>query len=169
MIILILFWQLHQIHRLNNNLNDDVLWWNDVNFIIKQPFYDKNIIKLFQILYEYFFFSWIQYLWLTVTPAFVPDSFENTKPQKQLMELFCKKVFLKIFPISPENTCVEVSFFSLRTLLNRDPTLVFSREIFEIFKSTYFEEHLRTTACEICSFIGTALFDNFWLKSVPML
>ena len=60
MIILILFWQLHQIHRLNNNLNDDVLWWNDVNFIIKQPFYDKNIIKLFQILYEYFFFSWIQ-------------------------------------------------------------------------------------------------------------
>ena len=34
----------------------------------------------------------------------------------------------------------------LGTLLKRDSTQVFSHEIYEIFKNTYFEEHLRTTA-----------------------
>ena len=41
----------------------------------------------------------------------------------------------------------------------------------QIFKNTKFEEHLRTTASETCSFSWTSLFDNlyFWLKLVPIL
>ena len=43
--------------------------------------------------------------------------------------------------------------------------------IYKIFKNTYFEEHLRTTASETYSFTSTALFENlhFWLKLVHML
>ena len=36
---------------------------------------------------------------------------------------------------------------STPTLLKETPTQVFSCEICKIFQSTYFEEHLRTTAC----------------------
>ena len=43
------------------------------------------------------FIRWIWYLLLTVTPVFAPNSFENTtsKPQKQPLELFCKKGVLR--------------------------------------------------------------------------
>ena len=34
------------------------------------------------------------------------------------------------------------------TLLKRDSSTVFSYEICEIFKNTYFEEHLQTTASD---------------------
>ena len=47
--------------------------------------------------------------------------------QKQPPEEFCKKV-------------------NSATLLKYTPAQVFSCEIYEIFKNTYFEEHLRTTA-----------------------
>ena len=50
-----------------------------------------------------------------------------------------KKVFLQISQISQENTCVGVS--KKETL-----TWVFSCQIFEIFRNTYFEECLQTTA-----------------------
>ena len=56
----------------------------------------------------------------------------------QFMEaVLQKKVFLDISQISQENTCVEVSFY-----LKENPTQVLSNEICEIFKNTYFEEHL---------------------------
>ena len=37
---------------------------------------------------------------------------------------------------------------------------MFSRVNYEFFKNTYFEEHMRTTASETCSFTWTASFDN---------
>ena len=37
----------------------------------------------------------------------------------------------------------------------------FPVEFLEIFKNTYFQEHTRTTAFEICLFIWTALFEFF--------
>ena len=52
-----------------------------------------------------------------------------------------KKVFLKISQISQENTCL---FFNKVAGL-QNPTQMFSCEICEIFKNTYFEGHLRTT------------------------
>ena len=68
---------------------------------------------------------------------------------------FIKKLFLKISRYSQENTCVGVSFLiklqALRpvTLLKRDSdTGFFSCEYCEIFKNTYFEEHLRTAVTE---------------------
>ena len=61
-----------------------------------------------------------------------------------------KKLFLKISRYSQENTCVGVSFL----ILKRDSdTGFFSCEYCEIFKNTYFEEHLRTAVTEniLCS------------------
>ena len=55
-----------------------------------------------------------------------------------------KKYILKnIYKISRENTCVGVCF---RLSLKETPTQVFSSVICKIFKNTYFEEYLQTTA-----------------------
>ena len=48
-----------------------------------------------------------------------------------------EEVFLKILEISQGRTCVGVSF------LKETPPQVFSCEIREIFKNSYFEEYLR--------------------------
>ena len=55
-------------------------------------------------------------------------------------------MFLKISHISQENTCVAFrpQHFEKETL-----TQMFSCEICEISKNTYFEEHLGITACTI--------------------
>ena len=50
-------------------------------------------------------------------------------------------MFLKIWQILQENTCVGVFFKNKKT-----PIQVFTCEIGEIFKNTYFVEHLWTTA-----------------------
>ena len=50
-----------------------------------------------------------------------------------------KIVFLKISQISQENTCIGDS-------KKEAPTQLFSCEYCEIFKNTYFQEHLRMTA-----------------------
>ena len=57
-------------------------------------------------------------------------------------------MFLKILQYSQENTCVGVSLraFKSTILSKKTPTLMFCCEYWEIFKNTYFEEHLRTTA-----------------------
>ena len=56
-----------------------------------------------------------------------------------------KKVLLKIFQNSLENTCVRVLFFNkvagLKTLAQ-----TFSGEFFEFLKTPFFTKHLRTTA-----------------------
>ena len=80
--------------------------------------------------------------------------------------IFQKKVFTKISQISQEYTCFGVSFQKRcrppATLLKRDSKQLFSCEICEIFKNTYFEEYLRTTTSE---FIGnTTLLRETILK-----
>ena len=57
------------------------------------------------------FSGWICYLLLTVAPLLFRTPIKTRgKPQKQPLELFCKKVFLEVLQISQENTSVEVSF-----------------------------------------------------------
>ena len=65
-----------------------------------------------------------------------------------------RKLFLKISQYSQKNTCVGISFlikiqaFREPALLKRDLTKGVFCEHGEIFKNTYFEEHLRTAASE---------------------
>ena len=54
-------------------------------------------------------------------------------------------MFLKISEVSQKSTYVAAASFYLK----ETPALVFSCETCEIFKNTYFEEHLRTTASRI--------------------
>ena len=54
------------------------------------------------------------------------------------------------------DTCIGLSFQKIAgsvTYSKQTPTQVFSCEYFEIFKNTYFEEHLRKTA-----FVSVILF-----------
>ena len=57
-------------------------------------------------------------------------------------------MFLKILQILQENTCVGVSTAGLQLYWKQAPTQLFSCEICEIFKNTYFVEHLRTAASD---------------------
>ena len=66
--------------------------------------------------------------------------------QKQPLEMFYKKPFFKISQYWLENTCVGVS--DLQLFWKETPTQLFSCEYCEIFKNTYFEEHLRTATSE---------------------
>ena len=59
-----------------------------------------------------------------------------------------KNVVLNILEISQEKTCVRVSFNKVAGLqaLGSATLQVFSREISEVFKNAFFEEHVWTTA-----------------------
>ena len=63
-----------------------------------------------------------------------------------------QKLFLKISQNSQKNTCARVSFLiklqasELQLYKKEALALVFSWEFFEIFKNTFFTEHLRTAA-----------------------
>ena len=59
-----------------------------------------------------------------------------------------KKVFLKISQNSQENTCASVSFSKVTDLRPKLQTLLqeFSCEFCEIYKNTFFTEHLWATA-----------------------
>ena len=61
-----------------------------------------------------------------------------------------KKMCLKISWLSQEKNCVGVSFnkVTAATFLKKDSNTVFCSEIWEIFKKTYFEEHLQTNASD---------------------
>ena len=67
-------------------------------------------------------------------------------------QMFLKIGVLKNFVIfTGKHLCwilflIKLQAFRLVTLLKRDPTQVLSYEYCEIFKSTYFQEHLRATA-----------------------
>ena len=67
------------------------------------------------------------------------NKFEGLRPSN-VCRCPSKKDFLKILQNSKENTCLGVSFLKKRL------QQVISCEIWKIFKNTYFEEHLRTTA-----------------------
>ena len=51
-------------------------------------------------------------------------------------------MFLKISQNSQENTCARVSFFNKQTLLKKET----QTQVCEIFKNTFFTEHLQATA-----------------------
>ena len=59
-------------------------------------------------------------------------------------------MFLKISQISQENTCTRVCRAKACNLIKKETLAqVFSCEIYEIFKNTFFREHLQTTASEL--------------------
>ena len=60
-------------------------------------------------------------------------------PEAATAGVLQKKIFLKVFQYSRENTCVEVSF-------EETSAQAFSCEYCVIYKNTFFEEHLQTTA-----------------------
>ena len=74
------------------------------------------------------------------------------------MVVFCKKGVLKTFANFTENhLCWSLFLIKLQdlrtvTLLKRDSNTGVSYEICELFKNTYFEKHLRTTAFSSSSF-----------------
>ena len=62
-----------------------------------QAFFYRTLIvtaATFSLQQIVFFFRWIWYLLLTVTPAFAPSKTQLT-PQKQPLELFCKKSVIR--------------------------------------------------------------------------
>ena len=68
------------------------------------------------------------------------------KQQKQPPEVFRKKIVLKDFAIfTRKHLCWSLLVSLESTLLKKTPIQIFSREYYEIFKNTYFKEHLRTT------------------------
>ena len=67
--------------------------------------------------------------------------------QKQLPEVFFKKVFLKISQILQENTCTRVA--EACNFIKKDALAqVLSCEFCETFKNTFFKEQFWTTASE---------------------
>ena len=71
--------------------------------------------------------------------------------------MFYKKVFLKISQKSQKHSCARV-FFLIKmqawVLKKKSLVWVFSCEYCEIFKNTYFEEHLRKAASEANQFLA---------------
>ena len=55
--------------------------------------------------------------------------------------------------LSNKNKIKKLQALSLQLYYKETPTQVFSCEISGIFKSTYFEEHLRTTASSVNIFL----------------
>ena len=84
---------------------------------------------------------------------FWPTSFKELTPTEAATGgVLLKKLFLKISQNSQENTCARVSFLinckseACNFIRKETLALMFSGEFCEIFKNTYFEEHLQTTA-----------------------
>ena len=69
--------------------------------------------------------------------------YSNNWVKKQPPQVFCKKMLLKISQISQESTCVGV-VQGLKLYWKATLTHVFSCEICELFKNTFFGEHMRT-------------------------
>ena len=75
----------------------------------------------------------------------------NVCPEAATKSVLCKKKFLEISQNSQENSCTRVSFLIKAYNFIKKETLaqVFSCEFCEIFKNTFFTEHLWTTASSI--------------------
>ena len=73
-------------------------------------------------------------------------------------KLFCKRMFLKISQISQQNTVLDcvINKVASRPAI-QIPTQVLFYQICEIFKNSYFEEYLRTSASEKCHTAGSHL------------
>ena len=86
-------------------------------------------------------------------------------------KVFCKKGFLKNFAIfTGKHLCWSlfvtiVQTFRPATLLKRDSNTWFADEIWEIFKNTYFEQHLFSTSIIIDFVENRKKVKNRWLLS----
>ena len=105
---------------------------------------------------------------------FVPEDVQRIlSSHKSIMKRKCstRKLFLKISQDSQENTCVGASFL-IKMQGFRPPNFIKKRlehrcfrEHWEIFKNTYFEEHLRTAASESFTWFFPALTnDRKWKR-----
>ena len=85
--------------------------------------------------------------------------------KKQQPEVICKKSVIKNFSnFTGSHLCWSLFIIKLPEGLQRSSketlTQVYWGEIYEVFKSTYFGEHLWASAC-FCIFLGDFL-DNVW-------
>ena len=70
--------------------------------------------------------------------------------QKQPPELFIEKAFLKNFAMfTGKHLCWSLLLIDLQLSFKGTPTQVFFCEYYKIFKNTYFDENLRTTASAV--------------------
>ena len=95
----------------------------------------------------------------SASQTFRDQSGESTRAgdfflQNQPLKMFYKKGIFRNF-VKLRRKHLRWSFFLIKS---KTPTQTFSCEIYELFKNTYFEEHLRTTASTFNPFHITALF-----------
>ena len=102
-------------------------------------------------------FTYIMYACIKSKRCFnVKSSTYHFYTKKEILADFqiCISVPLKISQYSQEKTCAGISLlikiwsFRVPALLKRDSNTSVFCELWEIFKNTYFEEHLRTAASE---------------------
>ena len=72
------------------------------------------------------------------------SNFTNNKLLQKYFNPMCRYVINRFLQISEEVSFLDYNFINKET-----PAQVFSCKFCEIFRSTYFTEHLRTTAFEI--------------------
>ena len=87
--------------------------------------------------------------------------------KKSLMKKFFKIGVLKIFAIfTGKHLCWRLFFDKVHTSMR--PTQVFSSEYWDIFKNTYFKEHLRTAASVLYLELIRAYLQNisFCMKKI---
>ena len=73
--------------------------------------------------------------------------YKKKKTEATTRSVLCKKAFLEISQLSQENTFARVSFL-INFIKKETLAQLFSCEIFEISKNTFFTEYLRPTASE---------------------
>ena len=80
----------------------------------------------------------------------IPIKYQKPTAEAVVWSCSVKKVLLKTFQNSQEDTFKKDSKINLKMNLKTDSnTVVFSCESCETFKNTYFEEHRRTAASAI--------------------
>ena len=84
---------------------------------------------------------------------------ENNRSSHQMRSM--KKVFLKIAQNLQEKTCARFSFLCLQLYQKRDSNAGVFMWDFQIFKNTFFKEHLRATASKISNMTGCHQFSRF--------
>ena len=145
------------------------LCWPLQAFFYRTPIVTAPTFSRQQILFsgESGIYCWPSHRFLLRTP-----SKTRLKPQKQPLELFCKKGVLRNFAnFTGKHLCwslflIELQTFKPAALLKIDS----NTDVFLWNLQDHLIWSLRTPASETCSFTWTALFNNlhFWLKLILM-
>ena len=146
------------------------LCWPLQAFIYRTTIVTASTFSRQQILFsgESGIYCWPSHRFLLRTP-----SKTRLKPQKQPLELFCKKGVLRNFAnFTGKHLCwslflIELQTFKPAALLKIDS----NTDVFLWNLQDHLIWSLRTPASETCSFTWTSLFNNldFWLKLIHML